>query len=172
MTWMAAGCMPRTGTGFTGQRMREPAGKSCWITPVTSWRSPQAPARWRTVPSAGGSGLRFSGDGGTSWSERSSGLGAGHGALRIDLSDSSVLYLETDAGGLYRSTDEGQRWEVIGDQGRQQSFDLSPGTLYRAGVEGILSSSDLGVTWTTIQVPGGSVFVGTNPRRPGTLYAV
>jgi len=121
---------------------------------------------------AGGSGLLYSGDGGTSWSERSGGLGAGHGALRIDPSDSSVLYLETSAGGLYRSTVEGQRWELIGDQGRKQSFDLSPGTLYRAGVEGILSSSDHGDTWTTIQVPEGSTFVGTNLRRPGALYAV
>jgi len=121
---------------------------------------------------AGGSGLLYSGDGGTSWSERSSGLGAGHVELRIDPVDASVLYLETSAGGLYRSTDEGQRWELIGDQGRQQSFDLSPGTLYRAGVEGILSSSDHGDTWTTIQVPEGSTFVGTNLRRPGALYAV
>ena len=120
----------------------------------------------------GGEGLVLSGDSGESWTERGSGLGAGHVELGIDPVDNLTLYLQTSSGWLYRSTDEGRNWMVIEDQGSGLSFGAPTNALYRAAGERILVSQDNGNTWDSLQAPTNLMFVGTNPRRPETLYAM
>jgi photosystem II stability/assembly factor-like uncharacterized protein/tetratricopeptide (TPR) repeat protein len=120
---------------------------------------------------AGGEGLAFSNDAGVTWTERSSGLGARHVELGIDPADSEIVYLQTSNGWLYRSSDHGRTWDLIEDQGSGMAFDPARGALYRSAGESILQSQDHGDSWTNIQMPQDTSFVGTNPQRPGTLYA-
>ena len=147
--------------GTTWRRLRDGGLTAVAISP----HDPQS--LW-----VGGEGLVLSGDSGESWTERGGGLGAGHGELGIDPADSAILYLQTTSGWLYRSSDEGRNWMVIEDQGSGLSFGAPTNALYRAAGERILVSQDNGNTWDSLQAPTNLMFVGTNPRRPETLYAM
>ena len=52
---------------------------------------------------------------------------------------------------LYQSLDGGQSWLINKSNGRGIAFDTDGKTMYRAGVENLLVSTDQGLTWS--QVP-------------------
>ena len=119
----------------------------------------------------GGSGLYQSLDGGVSWAERSSGIGAGHLELRLHPTDSSILFVERPDGQLYRSSDEGRAWTLIEDSGSGLAFDAGGGALYRARGNSILVSRDNGDSWSQLDAPADNLWgVGLSPT--GVLYAL
>jgi photosystem II stability/assembly factor-like uncharacterized protein len=79
----------------------------------------------------GGNGLFLSTNGGRTWSERSSGLGAN----RLEFTfrpESGNLYLEDKGNGfLYESADGGHTWVLFADRGWDGAFDASGKVLYR-----------------------------------------
>jgi len=107
----------------------------------------------------GGQGIRVSDDGGESWTERMSGLGAGWIELFIDPSNSMVLYLEERGYGLlYRSIDGGQSWELFDDPETAKSlaFDSKGESIYRMAEGELFMSKDEGESWETISLPIGT----------------
>jgi len=121
----------------------------------------------------GGHGLYLSIDDGSSWLERNSGLGAGYLEMRIDPTNTSVLYVETTDGRLYQSSDSGRSWKLITDEGKGLALDASNGTLYRSAWEEIIRSQDNGETWEREGLPEGFVMdVEINPLQSGVMYSV
>lgn len=123
----------------------------------------------------GGAGFMLSTDGGLTWTERSSGLGAVRSDLILD-TQSDTLYL-TDLYELgYQSMDGGSSWEKIYEGG----FNLAVGAegeLWRGTWETLLKSGDRGDTWDAIDLPQGvdrnlSFRVSASPMINGLVYLV
>jgi photosystem II stability/assembly factor-like uncharacterized protein len=118
-----------------------------------------------------GSGLFHSTDGGVTWSERNSGLGETYATLTVHPFDDAILFAE---GGyhIYRSTDRGQTWGVLTDQGGGMAFDADRNTMYILA-DAILISKDTGKTWQSVTKTNQRIsgFV-TDPQQPNMLIAV
>lgn len=101
-------------------------------------------------------------------------------ALAVDAADGSLIEV---AGGLWRSTDQGQTWQAISVQANLRPSALrqvatttaAPQSLYAAGPgAGILRSDDAGKTWRTISkgLPSQQVAAfAVHSYRPDTVYA-
>jgi len=120
----------------------------------------------------GASGLVASTDGGITWVPKGSGLSGGRFDLTLTPQDSSTLYAEDTAGRLYSSTDDGQNWEFITDQGCGLAFDAGGELIYRSGGDILLSSNDAGNTWTRSSFPKSMQSVVAHPTIPGRVYAI
>ncbi len=120
-------------------------------------------------------GMIYSTDEGTTWSERSSGLGRRNFQLYSDPFDSSILYLEDGFFRLYRSPDLGQTWDQLDESNtRGLVFGSTAGILLRKNDEDVLSrvSTDNGVTWTDITAEEAPAYIpasATIYRLPGAL---
>ncbi|MEM8960578.1 MAG: hypothetical protein AAGD38_03795 [Acidobacteriota bacterium] len=102
-------------------------------------------------------------DGGSEWAERNAGNGLTEQFMRailVDATDSSILWLGTDGGGVFKSFDAGDSWNPF-NNGVTSSFILTleqdpmdPQLLY-AGTEngGLLRSNDAGANWSSFN-PG------------------
>ena len=124
----------------------------------------------------GGGGVYVSRDAGGSWTERNSGLGAGHLELQLDPVESTHLYLlEQEVGGnqpLYLSTDGGQSWNLINDDGQDLAFDAAGEILYRLGGDVWLRSQDGGQQWNRLSLPvyDSAMAIAAHPVVPQTVY--
>lgn len=132
------------------------------------WQAVRQP--WNFSSGGPGSGLYRSTDGGVSWS-RLAGHGLPAGILgRIDVAvsgaDSRRIYamIEAKDGGLYRSDDAGEHWQLINDDGRlrQRAWYFSkiyadpknPDVLYGLNT-GMLKSMDGGKTFNLVSARHG-----------------
>jgi photosystem II stability/assembly factor-like uncharacterized protein len=127
----------------------------------------------------GAQNIILSNDGGETWEERSSGLGAGRVELTLNPLDDSILYLEQRVNGfLYRSKDGGQSWVLLNDQAWDLALDINGDFLYRVGAsdrvgeEALLRSSDQGQSWEVVPWPmDGEIFtIATHTKRSQWLY--
>lgn len=101
-------------------------------------------------------------------------------SLAVDAADGSLLKA---AGGIFRSTDQGQNWQALSipdelDPGQIREVattSAAPDRLYAAGPgAGILRSDDRGKTWRSLDEGLPSKAVGAfavHSFRPDTLYA-
>lgn len=101
-------------------------------------------------------------------------------SLAVDATDGSLLKA---AGGLFRSTDQGESWQPLSlpdditpDQIREVATTIeAPDRLYAAGPgAGVLRSDDSGETWRSVSegLPSQEVAAfAVHTYRPDTLYA-
>jgi photosystem II stability/assembly factor-like uncharacterized protein/tetratricopeptide (TPR) repeat protein len=121
----------------------------------------------------GGRGIRVSNDGGETWTERNSGLGAGRIELTLDPINRTIIYLEeTGMGFLYRSMDGGQSWIPFHDSAKNLAFDSSGEFFYRNMGDELIRSQDGGQSWENIPLPIGHELQGiaAHPKESQRLY--
>jgi len=122
----------------------------------------------------GGQGVLASNDGGDTWEERSSGLGAGLIELTLDPLDASALYLDQRGSGfLYRSLDNGQSWALLYSGARDLALDSNGEFLYRLEWEsGLLRSANQGQSWEVVPWPmdGGTFAIAAHPKQSRWVY--
>lgn len=126
----------------------------------------------------------MSSDGGERWVERSDGLYAGEGfvgtfELIADPRTPGVL-LTSLTTGVYRTVDRGGHWSRISetDVGRLRGFDTTSSEIvWSVAAQGVMRSTDGGVTWSTSdvkifepEVPS-VVDLIPDPAWPGIAYA-
>ncbi len=140
-----------------------------------------APDSLHVYVALAGRGFFHSADGGASWSRTGAGLeSAGNVyALQVDGLVAGTLYLAAD-GGLYRSTDHGDRWALL--DAPQPSYRSSillwtgagGGTLYTAAGDVVYRSEDKGATWKTAQPvnPAGISRLMAEPGNPAVMYVI
>ena len=126
-------------------------------------------------PAAGGNmGVLTSDDGGATWSLLSDGVGGpvDFHAMSVSPMDPQVIY------GLYGdiqvSRDAGRMWAVSGPA-PLDTLDLAagpddPATLYAGTVDGLMVSTDFGVSWTRSGPPGVPV-TAVESTGSGEIYA-
>jgi len=145
-------------------------------TPVLNekliWEVTLSPHAENTLVAGGdGSGLFISNDGGTKWSENISGLGGTYLSLSISPFDNVTMFAE---GGysIFRSTNDGQAWNFLTDQGSGLAFDADQKTMYVLA-DAILKSEDDGKTWERMARTNQSIssFV-TQPQQSNTIIAI
>ncbi len=145
-------------------------------TPVLNekliWEVALSPHAENTLAAGGdGNGLFISRDGGVKWSKQDNGLGGTHLSLTISPFDDVSMFAE---GGyrLYRSTNSGQAWTLLTDQGGGLAFDANKKSMYILA-DVILKSEDDGKTWQRTASTNRSIssFV-VPPRRPNMVIAI
>ncbi len=152
------------------------------------WEHREGP--WENARFSGpNSGLYKSIDGGTTWRRLSQGLptaeqGLGRIGVGISRSDPRRMYATVDArerGGIYRSADAGESWELVstdrriwgrgGDFGEIRPHPEDPDVVF-AGNIAAYRSDDAGATWTSIKgAPGGDDYhrIWINPEHPDIM---
>jgi photosystem II stability/assembly factor-like uncharacterized protein/tetratricopeptide (TPR) repeat protein len=136
------------------------------------WEIAVSPHSKDTLTAGGdGSGLFISNDGGVKWSDSNSGLGGTYLSLSISPLDNATLFAEGGYG-VHRSTDKGQTWDLLTNQGSGLAFDANKTTMYILA-DTIMKSEDDGKTWkaTTKTSQRISSFV-THPLLPNMLIAI
>ncbi len=152
------------------------------------WSARQGP--WENGSWQGkNSGLYKTIDGGNNWTALTKGLpGADQGVGRIGFSfsnsDSSIVYATVDAlsgGGIYRSTDAGETWNLVNNDRRLWArgsdfaeIDIDPknsNIIYTTAVAAY-KSTDAGKSWMNFKgAPGGDDYhtLWINPDNPNIL---
>ena len=140
-------------------------GKSIWEVAV----SPHS--KDTLVAGGDGSGLFISDDGGVKWSDRNNGLGGTYLSLSVSPFDNTTLFAE-GGHGIHRSTDKGQTWDLLTDQGSGLAFDADRKTMYVLA-DTIMKSVDNGKTWKAATKTSQRIssFVA-HPLVPGMLIAI
>ncbi len=131
-----------------------------------------------TVYAATRNGVFKSTDSGVRWNPRNSGLSnCCAWDVAVDPSNSSVVYVGTYSGGVFKSTDGAESWHETGiryySDIRALAIDpIRTSTVYACGPGTISKSTDGGATWTVIfQLPRYFADFALDPERPDTLYA-
>lgn len=98
----------------------------------------------------------------------------------VDPGTPQTVYVASDDGGVYKSTDGGESW-AASNTGLTETFvaDLAidpdtPQTLYAATVDGVFKSTDGATSWAEIGIGLTTAFIGAlaiDPDTPTTLYA-
>ena len=115
----------------------------------------------------GKNSFMMSADGGITWSESSSGLGAARFELAIE---NSFLFVEDYSEYLYRSTDGGTNWSLVYEGGSSLAIGAE-GLLYRAGYDSLLVSSDQGDSWNKMGIPLNDDYrVSADPNKSGVVF--
>lgn len=152
---------------------------------ASMWEHREGP--WENARFSGtNSGLYKSTDGGSTWNKITQGLptndqGLGRIGIGISLSNSKRMYATVDArenGGIYRSEDAGQSWQLIhrdrrlwgrgGDFGEIKVHPKNPDIVYVGNIASY-RSDDGGKTWTSLKgAPGGDDYhrIWINPIHP------
>lgn len=152
------------------------------------WEHQEGP--WENASFSGpNSGLYKSTDGGTTWKKLENGLPTakdGLGRIGVGISPSSPqrIYATVDArqnGGIYRSDDGGENWELIATDGRLwgrgsdfaeiKVHPKNPDLVYVANVAAY-RSYDGGLTWSSFKgAPGGDDYhrIWINPNSPDIM---
>ncbi|MBL0102930.1 MAG: T9SS type A sorting domain-containing protein [Bacteroidetes bacterium] len=116
-----------------------------------------------------GDGVNRSLDGGLNWTQLNTGLCNGRLSLGVTAANSDVLYIFCETSTLYRSSDGGLNFNMVGSPGNQTSFygyydavlAVSPvdeNTLYCGGLN-VVKSTDGGNNWVDAANAGGSDYV-------------
>jgi hypothetical protein len=132
----------------------------------------------------GGSGVWKTTNGGSTWRPIADGLPSLKiAAIALAPGGSSPLYAATlnrseNGGGLYRSDDGGQAWDLVSDDealsGRLLLIDpTEPARMFMANSDGVYRSTDSGGTWSIVLDPGSSrvTDLAIDPATPSRLYA-
>lgn len=155
------------------------------------WEHQEGP--WENAAFSGpNSGLYKSTDGGETWRQLTKGLpGADEGLGRIGVgiapSNSNIMFATVDArqnGGIYKSTDAGESWELIhedrrlwgrgGDFAEIKIHPKNPDRIYVANIASY-TSGDGGKTWSSLKgAPGGDDYhrIWINPINPDIMLFV
>ncbi|MFC3879803.1 WD40/YVTN/BNR-like repeat-containing protein [Algoriphagus namhaensis] len=155
------------------------------------WEHQEGP--WENAAFSGpNSGLYKSTDGGETWRPLTKGLpGADEGLGRIGVgiapSNSNIMFATVDArqnGGIYKSTDAGESWELIhedrrlwgrgGDFAEIKIHPKNPERIYVANIASY-TSADGGKTWSSLKgAPGGDDYhrIWINPINPDIMLFV
>ena len=116
-----------------------------------------------------------------SWSAINAGLPgttAGVATVTVGPSIPSILYVRTNGGGIFKSTDGAVSWKPIGGVDDVKFLGIDPqnsSTLYAATGHGILKSADGGENWNSVNTGLTNTSVNSlaiDPVTPSTLYAV
>ena len=100
-------------------------------------------------------------------------------AIEVDFTDFNTIYISGN-GGIYKSTDGGNNWDIIGDSNfvsldhSVKDIKLSPTnnqTLFTATDEGIFKSTDGGNNFNTI-MSGNFLEIEFHPNTADTIYFV
>ena len=152
---------------------------------ASMWQMQRVP--WKLTSGGPGSGLYKTTDGGAHWTNIAKNPGFAAGPLgRIGVavapSNPRVLYaiVQAHEGGVFRSTDGGASWKRMNSQMklRQRAFyymniyadPKNSKVAYAPQVEGLLKSTDAGVTWKALRPPhGDNHIVWVNPHHPEIL---
>jgi hypothetical protein len=121
--------------------------------------------KWNT-----NAGVLESTDGGDTWSvhKPTDGWGAGHSIdflynPELGIGDAKTWLLGTQGDGYWRTSDGGETWQKVSDSsifhGGGETYYSQDGTLYASSADGLLRSTDNGVTFTKAGAGGGSTGV-------------
>lgn len=102
-------------------------------------------------------------------------------SLALDPSSSSTLYAGTVNGGLFKSTDGGSSWAVVGPTLPRTSIGAlainpaEPRTLFAGTYEkGVFRSNDAGATWKQVLFRDNMAQItamAIDPKQPNTIWA-
>jgi len=106
-------------------------------------------------------------------------------SMIVDARSGSTLYatswtLNSDGGGVYRSSDSGHTWQLIGLAGHAvraiAAAPSDPNTLVAGAIDGVYRSEDAGKNWTRISPKNNADLrnfdsIAIDPRDPNTIYA-
>ena len=114
-------------------------------------------------------------DGGNTWNAAISGL-PGNQVMAMAAGSDGSLYLDTQNGGLYKSTNHAGSWTALtGLSGtftpNPFSLSVSGTTVYFVSSGNFYKSTNGGTTWTSSTAPGGGVGeVAASPQSPLVVY--
>jgi photosystem II stability/assembly factor-like uncharacterized protein len=114
-------------------------------------------------------------------------LRSGYRVLKFQFSpkDSRVAFLSTNGNGMYKTSDNGENWDLLKDKmkdiknsNKVVDFHLSPaedGLIFAATAVGISKSTDGGETWAKIELITSEKdavisSLGVNPKDPKEIY--
>ncbi len=127
-------------------------------------------------------------DGGEHWQQLGR-IGANHDdvimSIVVDARSADTLYatswtLSSHGGGVYRSTDAGRNWQLIGLDGHMvralAAAPSNPNILVAGAIDGVYRSVDTGKNWTRISTENHSDLrnfdsIAIDPHDPNTIYA-
>src|SRR5260370_587523 len=127
-------------------------------------------------------------DGGEHWQQLGR-IGANHDdvimSIVVDARSADTLYatswtLSSHGGGVYRSTDAGRNWQLIGLDGHAvralAAAPSNPNILVAGAIDGVYRSVDTGKNWTRISTENHSDLrnfdsIAIDPHDPNTIYA-
>src|SRR5882757_7610819 len=116
-------------------------------------------------------------------------IGANHDdvimSIVVDARSADTLYatswtLSSHGGGVYRSTDAGRNWQLIGLDGHMvralAAAPSNPNILVAGAIDGVYRSVDTGQNWTRISTENHSDLrnfdsIAIDPHDPNTIYA-
>jgi photosystem II stability/assembly factor-like uncharacterized protein len=118
-----------------------------------------------------GKGMYTSSDGGKTWEEQNSGMGGSYFNLHVNFAQNSNWYVEEEIG-VFHSSNLGQTWNLVDDQGRLLAVDSDGSTIYRLSDDGVLlRSKDAGSTWMSLSLPSTDYMQGiATSQQPGAVF--
>jgi photosystem II stability/assembly factor-like uncharacterized protein len=102
-------------------------------------------------------------------------------SLAVDPTSPGTIYVGTDGGLVFRTTDDGEDWTKVSDGEHTSSVHViataasAPGTVYAGGHNGVSRSLDSAQTWTQLTLGVRDVGVSSltvDPTASSTIYAV
>jgi uncharacterized protein (TIGR03437 family) len=152
---------------------------------------------WMALTSPGGAEIAKSTDGGLHWTDVHDfpasfigpSLATDVGGIVIDPTNSSRVYvccayqIGVSLSAVYRTDDGGKTWTLGGSAPTSGSLGVSvsvidprsPSTLYAAWYGGLVRSTDVGATWSSVSLPPGAPQSGYEPAvidSVGLLYLI
>jgi len=173
--------------GFDTMARSDDRGATWTVMPVSGIVEPSAIRVAFSLPSTvyvlGVLDLYRSVSGGTSWVKRTVPIPGFPQDLRVDARDSQVLVLTAQnfclfgcsGGGVYRSTNGGGSWSLIGFKNTNVSrLALDPtssGIIYVSKGSSLMRTGNGGSSWTDISPPGGEIWeIAVDPVVPSNVY--